>query len=321
MEIGINIRHQNGATWDDVLAGVQLAEQLGFDAVFFPDHYQPTENVTLPDGSRGTADLVSPTGPSDCWTLIAALVPQTTQIRFGTMMTSSTFRYPGPLAVAVNQVNTIARGRIDLGLGTNWHEPEHSALGIPYPPRRGRFDRLEEQLELITRLWDSSPDEQFSWTGEHFAAAGARGFGRPADVARPRIIVGGSGLVRTPRVAARYADEANSLARTPEAGQAFYDACAAACETIGRDPATLRRSVMVHVTCGIDDADVRRHVDAAGLTMEQVAGTFICNPDQLVERLQDWEASGIERAVISRRGAVDLPSIRMIGELVVPKFR
>ena len=234
MEIGISIRHQNGATWAEVLEGVQEAERLGFDLVSFPDHYQPTELITLPDGTQGTAELVSSTGPSDCWTLIAALVLQTERIRFATMMTSSTFRYPGMLAVIVNQVNSISGGRIDLGLGTNWHEPEHKAFGIPFPSQSERFDRLEEQLELLTRLWDSPPEETFSWQGRFYAVEGARGFGRPVGLSRARIIVGGTGLRRTPRLAARFADEVNSLAQTPEAISEFYASCSEACERIGR---------------------------------------------------------------------------------------
>jgi len=321
MEIGINIRHQNGADWDEVLEGVRLAERLGFAIVTFPDHYVAIEHVVAPDGTRTTADIVSPTGPSDCWTLIAALVPHTTTIRFGTMMTSSTFRFPGPLAVSVAQVHRISGGRVDLGIGTNWHEGEHLAFGIPYLGRKRRFDRLEEYLAVVTQLWDTPAGETFDLAGDFFTVQGGRGIARPPDLPRPRVIVGGSGLVRTPRIAGCFADECNTLARTPEDAEPFFAACAAAFEAAGRDPATMRRSHLLTVLCAEDEADARRQATAAGIPFEQLPPGRVATPAQLVERLRGWEAAGLDRVVISRNGGVDLPSLRMIGELVVGSFR
>src|SRR5262249_36292511 len=156
------------------------------------------------------------TGPSDCWTLIAALAPQTSTVRFATMMTSSTFRFPGPLAVTAAQVNRISGGRIDLGVGTNRHQGGHPPLGGAYPGTSRRFDRLDEYLAVITGLWDTPPGETFDLDGAYFTVRGGEGIPRPSGLRRPRVIVGGSGLKRTPRVAGRFADECNTLARTPE---------------------------------------------------------------------------------------------------------
>ncbi|HKE72334.1 MAG TPA: LLM class flavin-dependent oxidoreductase [Acidimicrobiales bacterium] len=319
MELGINLRHQNGAEWDEVLEAVRTAEELGFALVTFPDHYVAVEHVVRPDGTRATADIRSPTGPSDCWTLIAALAPQTSTLRFATMMTSSTFRHPGPLAVAVAQVNRITGGRIDLGVGTNWHEGEHLAFGVPYPGRSRRFDRLDEYLAVITALWDTPPGETFDLDGDYFTVRSGEGIPRPPGLARPRVIVGGSGLERTPLVAGRFADECNTLARTPEAAAPFFAACAAAFEAAGRDPALMRRSHLLTVLCAEDEADARRQAEAAGVTLEQLPPGRVATPDELVERLLGWQAAGVDRVVISRNGGVDLPSLRMIGELVVPR--
>jgi alkanesulfonate monooxygenase SsuD/methylene tetrahydromethanopterin reductase-like flavin-dependent oxidoreductase (luciferase family) len=321
MEIGVNIRHQNGATWEELRDEVLLAEELGFDAVLFPDHYLPTEHTVEANGSAGLAAAFSALGPTDNWTLIAALVPMTSRIRFGTRMTSSTFRFPGPLAIAVAQINRIGRGRIDAGIGTNWHEPEHLAFGIPYGGLGGRFDRLEDYLAVIRGLWDTPTGQTFDHEGPFFTVKDGPGISHPAE-GPPRLVCGGSGLKRTPRLAATYADEANSLGRTPQVSRPFFEACDAACAKRGRDPKSLRRSVLISsVTCGEDDADIDRQLARAGVTREQAARGLICSPEQLVELLQEWEASGtVDQVVISRRGAVDAQSLRLIGEQVLPQL-
>ena len=323
MEVGLNIRHQMGAPYEELLAGVEAAERLGFGSVFFPDHYMPTETTGTDDAGRRVADVrVSPTGPSDAWTLIAMLVPQTTRIRFGTMMTSSTFRLPGPLAVSVAQINSVAGGRIDLGIGTNWFEPEHLAYGIPYPPQSERFARLEEQLAVITGLWNTPPAEMFAYEGSHYRIVAGQPIPPPPSGApHARLIIGGSGLKRTPRVAATFAGEANAAgAPTPERARPFFDACAAACERIGRDPATLRHSVMLRVCCGADDADIDRQASAASLTVDgmRAAGVAVCRPPELVDRLGEWQFAGIDRVVLSRRSAVDIDGIELLGAEVLP---
>jgi alkanesulfonate monooxygenase SsuD/methylene tetrahydromethanopterin reductase-like flavin-dependent oxidoreductase (luciferase family) len=321
VEIGINIRHQNGADWDELVSAVTEAERLGFSSVVFPDHYVAVEHVVLPDGTRAEADVSSPTGPSDAWTVIAALVMRTERIRFGTMMTSSTFRLPGPLAVCVAQLNRFSGGRVDLGLGTNWLEHEHASFGIPYPPRAERFSRLAEQLALISTLWRTAEGQEFDFAGEFYQVKAGRGIPHRDGLRRPRIVIGGSGLVRTPRLAATYADEVNSLARTPAAAEPFMATCEEACAELGRDPATLRRSVLMPITCGDDDVEIERQLAAAGLRREQIDPDLIVTTKELVQRIERWQDAGIDRVVLSRRGAVDLPSLVLLGEEVVARFR
>ena len=322
MEIGINVRHQNGATFEEIVVGVTTAERVGFDVVSFPDHYLPTEHVRNPDGSHGLAADRSPAGPSDVWTLLPALVPHTHHIRFSTLMTSSTFRQPGPLAVAVAQVNRIAGGgRVSLGLGANWHEPEHLAFGLPFPPQGERFDRLEEQLAIIRAFWTTAPDRTFNFEGEHYTVRDAVGIPSPA-AGRPRIVVGGWGLKRVPRLVATFADQANSPSRTPDDARPFFDACAAACEKIGRDPASLQRSVMITgMTIGEDQAAIDAQLAAAGVTREQVAGSPLLEPSHAVELIQEFDAMGIDLLVLSCRGSIDPANIELIGERILPKVR
>ncbi|MBV9661010.1 MAG: LLM class flavin-dependent oxidoreductase, partial [Acidimicrobiales bacterium] len=155
---------------------------------------------------------------------------------------------------------------------------------------------------------------------EFFTVRGGSGIPRPAGLPRARLMVGGSGLRRTPAIAGRFADECNCMARTPEEAAPFFEACRAAFEAAGRDPATMRRSHILTTLCAEDDADAERQARAAGLTVDQLPPGRVTTPAVLVDRLREWEAAGLDRVVISRNGSMDLPSLQMIGELVLEKF-
>src|SRR5215208_6294574 len=144
MELRVFTEPQQGATYDDLLAVACTAEELGYGAFFRSDHYLAMGNDGLP-------------GPTDAWTTLAGLARDTSTIRLGTLMTSATFRLPGPLAIAVAGVDQMSNGRVELGIGAGWYEAEHTGYGIPFPPTGERFDRLEEQLEVLTGLWRTPP--------------------------------------------------------------------------------------------------------------------------------------------------------------------
>src|SRR3954469_18119993 len=135
---------QQGATYDDLLAVARRAEDLGFGAFFRSDHYLAMGAVLDAGGLPG---------PTDAWTTLAGLARDTSTVRLGTLVTSATFRLPGPLAVSVATVDAMSGGRVELGLGAGWFDAEHTGFGIPFPSTGERFDRLEEQLEIITGLW------------------------------------------------------------------------------------------------------------------------------------------------------------------------
>src|SRR5881227_2047724 len=188
---------QLGAAYGDQLRLARHAEELGFDAYFRSDHY-----LTMGD-SAGLP------GPTDSWVTLGALAVQTTRIRLGTLVTSATFRYPGPLAISVAQVDQMSGGRVELGLGAGWFEAEHKAYAIPFPPTGERFDRLAEQLEIVTGLWRTPPGETFSFPGRHYQVVDSPGLPKPVQRPGPPVIVGGKGPRRTPQLAARFADEFN----------------------------------------------------------------------------------------------------------------
>src|SRR5436305_2877377 len=188
---------QQGATYEDLLAVARTAEESGFDAFFRSDHF-------LRMGS-GTGEP----GPTDAWITLAGMARETTRIRLGTLVSSATFRLPGPLAVTVAQVDAMSGGRVELGLGTGWFEGEHLAYGIPFSLLGERFERLEEQLAVITGLWRTPLGERFSFTGRHYQLEDSPALPKPVQQPHPPVIVGGGGAKRTPRLAAVYADEFN----------------------------------------------------------------------------------------------------------------
>src|SRR3954451_15374600 len=185
---------QMGATYDDLLAVARHAEDTGFDAFFRSDHYLTMSGDGLP-------------GPTDAWLTLAAVARETSRIRLGTMVTAATFRLAGPLAVSVAQVDQMSGGRVDLGLGAGWYEAEHSAYGMPFPPLGERFDRYEEQLAVITGLWRTPSGETFDFQGTYYQLSDSPALPKPVQDGGVPVIVGGAGKTRTPRLAARYANE------------------------------------------------------------------------------------------------------------------
>src|SRR4051794_20191359 len=182
---------QMGATYDDLLAVARHAEDTGFDAFFRSDHYLTMSGDGLP-------------GPTDAWLTLAALARETKRIRLGTLVTAMTFRMPGVLAISVAQVDQMSGGRVELGLGTGWYDGEHTAYGVPFPPLGERFERFEEQLQILRGLWEA--EGSFDFAGKHYALKDSPALPKPTQPHVP-VIIGGFGAKRTPRLAATYADE------------------------------------------------------------------------------------------------------------------
>src|SRR6476660_4080683 len=182
MDLRVFTEPQQGATYDDLLAVARRSEHLGFGAFFRSDHYLGMGTEGLP-------------GPSDAWVTLAGLARDTSTIRLGTMMTSATFRHPGPLAITVANVDQMGGGRVELGLGAGWFEQEHTAYGIPFPPLGERFERREEQLAIITGRWATPEGERFDYAGRHYTVVDSPALPKPAQHPVP-VIVGGGGPKR-----------------------------------------------------------------------------------------------------------------------------
>lgn len=234
-------------------------------------------------------------------------------------MTAATFRLPGPLAIAVAQVDAMSGGRVELGLGTGWYEAEHAAYGIPFPSLGERFDRLEEQLAVVTGLWEVPEGETFSHEGRWYQVKDSPGLPKPAQRPRPPIIVGGGGARRTPAIAAAYADEFNLPFGSIDDFTAARDRVRAACEASGRDPATMRWSAALVVCCGVDEAEVARRAAAIGrapaeLRDRGLAGT----PAEVLDGLGAWADAGAERMYLQLLDVRDLDHVALLGAEVVP---
>jgi F420-dependent oxidoreductase-like protein len=306
---------QQGATYDQLLAVAREGESLGFDAFFRSDHYlhMGSDRVTTP-----AAGLP---GPTDAWVTLAGLARETTQIRLGTLVSSATFRLPGPLAVAAAQVDAMSGGRLELGLGTGWFDAEHAAYGIPMPDLARRFEILEEQLEVITGMWETPVGETYSFTGRHYRVDASPALPKPAQDPRPPVIVGGTGKRRTPRLAARFADEANAPFMAPEAFAGARDRFRSACEEIGRDPATLRCSAAAVLCCGADEAEFTRRAAAIGrdpaeLRAHGAAGTV----PEVTERLEAYRSAGADRVYLQILDLDDLDHLRLVAADVAPRL-
>ena len=234
---------QQGATYDDLLAVARRAEELGFGAFFRSDHYLAMGPALEAGGLPG---------PTDAWTTLAGLARDTSTIRLGTLVTSATFRMPGPLAIAVAQVDQMSGGRVELGLGAGWYEREHEAYAMPFPPLGERFDRLEEQLTIISGMWSATAGEPYSFDGRHYRVVDSPALPKPVQAGGIPIIVGGTGPSRTPALAARFATEFNAAFMSVERFIEQRDRVRAACDAIGRDPATLTWSTANTVCVGAD---------------------------------------------------------------------
>ncbi|MEK8109766.1 TIGR03560 family F420-dependent LLM class oxidoreductase [Micromonospora sp. M12] len=301
-------RTQQGASYDQLLAVARCAEDAGYGAFFRSDHYLMM------------GDVSGEPGPTDAWTTLAGLARDTSRIRLGTLMTAATFRLPGPLAITVAQVDQMSGGRVELGIGTGWYAEEHTAYGIPFPPLAERFDRLEEQLAVITGLW-STP----SGSGSTSTVGTTRSVTRrpcqagaaaaPADPARR------DGPEAHPRLAARYADEFNlPFASVPDTA-AQFERVRAACVEIGRNPTDMVWSNALVLCCGRDDAEVARRAAAIGREPDELRANGLAGtPGEVLDTIGRYAEIGSQRLYLQVLDLGDLEHLELVASEVMAKL-
>lgn len=302
MKLRIFTEPQQGASYDTLLRVAKAAEELDFDAFYRSDHYL----------AMGDTDGLP--GPTDAWITLAGLARETSTIRLGTLMTAATFRLPGPLAVQVAQVDAMSGGRVELGLGSGWFEQEHTAYGIPFP--KEKFGRLEEQLEIITGLWSAPAGEKFSYDGTYYQLTDSPALPKPAQQKVP-VLIGGMGKVRTPALAARFADEFNiPFASVADSEQQFGRVRAAA-EERGRSPEDLVLSNALVACVGKDDAAVARRAAAIGREVEELKEHGLAgSPAEVVDKIGQYEQAGASRVYLQILDLHDLDHLQLISEQV-----
>jgi F420-dependent oxidoreductase-like protein len=304
MELRIFTEPQQGATYDDLVAVAQEAERLGFGAFFRSDHYLGMGTDGLP-------------GPSDAWITLAGIARETSTIRLGTMMTSATFRLPGPLAISVANVDQMSGGRVELGIGAGWFEQEHTKYGIPFPSTGERFDRFEEQLAIITGLW--ATEGGFTFDGEHYQVTDSPGLPKPTQP-KPPVLIGGVGKKRTPALAATYADEFNLPFVDEATTKAQFARVREACEAQDRDPATMRWSNALVLCVGADEAELERRAQAIGRDKDELRDNGLAGtPQEVVDKIGRYAALGAERLYLQVLDLSDLDHLRLVAAEVMPR--
>jgi F420-dependent oxidoreductase-like protein len=298
---------QQGASYDTLLTVAQTAERLGFDAFFRSDHY-----LAMGDASGRP-------GPTDAWVTLAGIARETSRIRLGTLVSSATFRWPGPLAISVAEVDAMSDGRVELGLGAGWYDAEHTAYGIPFPALGHRFDRLEEQLAIVSGLWGTPDDERFTFEGEHYVVVDSPALPKPVQTPGPPIIVGGGGLRRTPRLAATFASEFNLAFRSVTDTGDQFERVRAACEAAGRDPGSLVYSAAQVLCCGVDGAEIEHRAAAIGREAGELREHGLCGtPDEVLAKMATYAGVGATRLYLQVLDLGDLEHLALVADEVLP---
>jgi alkanesulfonate monooxygenase SsuD/methylene tetrahydromethanopterin reductase-like flavin-dependent oxidoreductase (luciferase family) len=279
------VEGQEGVTWEQWLGLGEAVEAAGLDGLFRSDHY-------------GSIHRGDPAGALDAWTTLAALAARTRRIRLGTLVSPVTFRHPSVLAKSVVTVDQISSGRVEVGIGPGWFEPEHAAYRFAFADTPVRFDEFERQLAEVTRQWSEAGDV---WP-------------KPVQQPWPPIIVGGRAKPRTVRAAARFADEYNTVVPTVEEARQRCRIVREVTREAGRAP--LRFSILVGCALGRDEAEARDRLrvwrEATTLDHSpQLVGTV----EQVAESLARYAAVGVDRAMLQHLVHEDLEMVSLVGEL------
>jgi len=306
MRLALMIEGQEGVTWDDWVALAEMCEANGVEAMFRSDHY-----VSGTDESRPVLDA---------WATISGLAARTAKLQLGTLVSPATFRHPAVLARCAATADEISGGRITLGMGAGWMEREHDAYGFEFATARERVARLGEQLEIVHSLLRN---ERTSFGGTYYTLREAPGLNRP----NLPILVGGSAKPGTTTPAVRFADEYNTFFATVEEIRERKRTLDEACERAGRDPSTLRYSLMAPCVLGEDEAAVRESARRIGERFGRDADTVlerygergpVGTVDQVIERLREIEQIGYERVMLQHLVHTDLETVALIGRELTP---
>ena len=309
------IEGQEGVTWAQWVSLARACEDHGLHGLFRSDHYLSFDDPR----ERGALDA---------WATLAALAAVTERIRLGTMVSPATFRHPSVLAKSVATADHVSGGRIELGIGAGWFEREHRAFGFAFPPDAERIEILSEQVEIVHRLWDRDEDE-VSFEGSHYRLDACPSLPKPVQDPHPPLILGGGAGPRAAALAARWADEYNITSSSPEDAVAARARLSQACEAMGRDPDTLRLSMMTGIVVGRDRRELEARASALmeregesgdpGEAIERWgADGFAGTVDQVLERLARYAEAGVRRVMLQHLVHEDLDTVALIGSDLVP---
>ncbi|MCU1655542.1 MAG: fgd2 1 [Pseudonocardiales bacterium] len=300
MDLRIFTEPQQGATYETLLRVAKATEECGFDAFFRSDHYVAMGGDGLP-------------GPTDAWLTLAALAREMSRIRLGTLVTAASFRYPGPLAISVAQVDEMSSGRVELGIGVGWFDQDHLAYGMPFPPMAERFERFAEQVEIIDGLLRTPRGERYEFAGQHFTITDSPALPKPVQRPRPPFILGGLAKKRGAALAARFADEFN-VGFDRAGAPAAFDRVRVAADQTGR---SLVYSVAQVLCVGRTEAELRRRAGAIGRDLDDMREVGLAGtPAEVVDRIGEFVKMGASRLYLQ---VLDLTDLELVASEVMPQ--
>ena len=316
MLVGLMVEGQESVTWEHWLALADACEKHGLESLFRSDHY-----ASVRDGP--------PRGSLDAWTTLAGIAVRTDRIRLGTLVSPVTFRHPSVVAKAATTVDHISGGRVELGLGAGWLEREHRQYGFQFPPMTARLHMLEEQLEIVHRQWT---EDEFSFVGEHYHLQKVHALPKPVQRPHPPLITGGMAGPQSLRFAVRWADEYNTFDVGPDECRLRRQRLTEICERNGRDPKSVRFSLMTPCVTGTDWADVRKRMqrllaimgrdDDPDEFMKARQEEYLVGPvEDVIQSLLEYQGVGVERVMLGHLVHDDVEMVELLGREVVPALR
>lgn len=300
LEIAIMIEGQNGLTWQRWQKIARLVEETGFVGLFRSDHFT---NSNPPD-----LDSL------ELWTSLTWLAGNTRRIEFGPLVTPFSFRHPVHTARMASAIDDLSNGRLVLGLGAGWNEREHHLFGFDLLEPVERFNRFKEGMEVVTRLLQSN--EPVTFEGQYYQLHEARLLPHPQRPAGPRILIGGNGVKRTLSYVVKYANEWNCVMLLPQDFASLNGRLNEMLTEAGRQPKSVRRSMMTGCVFGKDEATLRQKVTARGSTLEQLQGRGIVagGLGAVRDQLAALEEAGLQRIMLQWLDLDDLESLERLAK-------
>ncbi len=286
--------------FDRVVEQAREAEEAGFSLVTVMDHlYQ------IPGVGPVTDPML------DAWSALAALARETSRVRLGTLVTGVTYRNPAQLAKMATTLDVISGGRAILGLGAAWNEQEHIGYGYDFPPIRERMDRLDEALSVIHAMFT---EDRPSFSGTYYRISDVLNVPRPIQPGGPRVLVGGGGEQRTLKIAAKHADLTHWFPLGLDVLRHKSEVLEGYCEAIGRDPATIERTMAAPVLVASSAAEATALLER--VPPERRPHVNIGPPEEMAEAMQPYLEAGFTGFTFNNSIYHTPEQIRRVGELL-----
>jgi alkanesulfonate monooxygenase SsuD/methylene tetrahydromethanopterin reductase-like flavin-dependent oxidoreductase (luciferase family) len=311
LEFGIYLP-QVSLGFEQMLGRALECERLGYDGLWLYDHLW----------APGLPEVPS----LEPWTLATALLARTSRLRVGHLVLCNNFRHPAVLAKMAATLDVISGGRLELGIGSGSVPAEHDQAGLPWGSPRERSERLAEALEIITRMLgpDGTRPASTTYEGSHYAVRDLPSLPAPVQRPRPPVHIGGAGRTRTLPLVARYADVWNIPTYALDRIGELTAALDAECERIGRDPASIRRSVEAVMVVAKEDrldeamARARRHYGGPGYGLAE--GGFAGTPEQVAGRIAELAGQGFSSFIFFTHDRASTQTLELFASEVMPQF-